>query len=64
MERKARYATVLLWEPASGNPFGHATIQTNTYHMSFWPDGNVKNDFGYFNTFKNGVKSSLVFHHD
>jgi hypothetical protein len=32
--------------------------------MSFWPDGDVKEDFGFFNTFKNGVKSSLVFHHD
>jgi hypothetical protein len=55
----------LIWEPKKpNNPFGHAAIQTNTYHMSLWPDGDCKEDFGYIQTFLYGVKGSLVFHHN
>jgi hypothetical protein len=55
----------MLWEPNKpNNPFGHAAIQTNTYHMSLWPDGNCKEDFGYVQTFLLGVDGSLVYHHN
>lgn len=56
--------TVLLWEPESRNPYGHATIQTGIYHMSLWPDGDVKNDYGTVNTYMNGITGSLVYHHN
>ena len=54
----------MIWEPKKpNNPFGHAAIQTNTYHMSLWPDGDCKEDFGYAQTLVAGVDGSLVFHH-
>ncbi len=55
--------TVLLWEPDVDNTYGHATVQTKTYHISLWPDGDVKNDFGVWNTLTKGVPGSLNFHH-
>ena len=55
----------MLWEPNKpSNPYGHAAIQTNTYHMSLWPDGDCKEDFGFFQTLLVGVDGSLVFHHN
>ncbi|RMZ97385.1 hypothetical protein BpHYR1_028700 [Brachionus plicatilis] len=54
----------ILWLPADENKFGHATIQTNSYHMSFWPDGDVKLDYGLLRTFTFGIPGSIVFHHD
>lgn len=54
----------IIWLPANENKFGHATIQTNRYHMSLWPDGDVKADYGSLRTFTFGIPGSLVFHHD
>jgi hypothetical protein len=54
----------MVWEPNEPhNPYGHAAIQTNTYHMSLWPDGDCKENFGYSETLLAGVKGSLIFHH-
>lgn len=39
----AAHVQVLIWEPNDRHKYGHAALQTNVYHMSFWPDGDVKN---------------------
>src|SRR5690348_1942130 len=58
------YSTsVLIWDPVEpNNRYGHAAIQTNVYHMSLWPDGDTKQDYGEWATI-NGVPASLNFHH-
>lgn len=55
---------VLIWLPTKDNKFGHAALQTDKYHMSFWPDGDVKSDLGVFDALGGGVNASLVFHQD
>lgn len=52
----------MIWRPTYDNHYGHAALQTQKYHMSFWPDGDVKQDLGVLETFVKGVQSSLVFH--
>lgn len=54
--------TVLIWD-ANEECYGHAAIQSKTYHMSFWPDGNVK-DIGVLEAHNRGMRGSLVCHHD
>ncbi len=29
------------WLPKGSNKYGHVTLQTNKYYMSFWPKGRV-----------------------
>ncbi len=55
--------TVMIWEPYGDNTYGHAAIQTKTYHMSLWPDGDVKEDYGRWSGIT-GVPGSLNFHHN
>ena len=52
--------TVLIWPPDEENQYGHAALQTKKYHISFWPDGDVKRDLGVLQTLTVGVKASLV----
>jgi hypothetical protein len=54
---------VYIWSPKIGtNPYGHAALQTDKYHISFWPDGDVKEELGVVKTALVGVDASLVFH--
>lgn len=59
---------VLIWEPKDKfkkltlREFGHAALQTQTYHMSLWPDTPKKN--GKFSEINEEVNGSLNFHHD
>ncbi|XP_046656890.1 uncharacterized protein LOC124349971 [Daphnia pulicaria] len=55
---------VYIWSPKIGNPYGHAALQTDKYHISFWPDGDVKKELGTLTTALVGVNASLVFHHE
>ena len=56
--------SVLIWDKdGNENPYGHAAVQTRTYHMSLWPDGDVKRDFGTWNTLTNGCRGALNYHH-
>ena len=58
---------VLIWEPKNKfkkltlQEFGHAALQTETYHMSLWPDTPKKNSSFDINEEVNGC---LHFHHD
>ena len=54
----------LIWLPEGENKYGHATLHTDTYHMSLWPDGDVKEDLGVVEAFKDGVKGKIVIHHN
>lgn len=33
--------TSLVWWPTANNKYGHATLHTDKYHISFWPNGSV-----------------------
>lgn len=62
-EYRSNCVTVLIWEPnPPQNAYGHAAIQTDKYHMSFWPDGKV-DEMGRKKCLTEGVPASLVFHH-
>jgi hypothetical protein len=54
--------TVFIFEPNSSHKFGHAALRTDKYHISFWPDGDVKEDLGVVKTAVVGVDASLNFH--
>ena len=55
--------TVYIWYPDKDHPYGHAALQTDKYYISFWPDGDVKNDLGVARAVAGkGVPASLVFH--
>jgi hypothetical protein len=54
--------TVFIWSPDSNHRYGHAALQTNKYHISFWPDGDVKNELGVVSTALVGVEGCLIFH--
>ena len=55
--------TVYIWYPDKDHPYGHAALQTDKYHISFWPDGDVKNDLGVARAVAgNGVPGCLIFH--
>ena len=57
--------TVYIWYPDKDHPYGHAALQTDKYHISFWPDGDVKNDLGVARAVGKGVPGSLhFFHHE
>lgn len=52
--------TILIWDPTDEN-YGHAAIQTKTYHMSLWPDGDAKRDYSIWENLR-GVPGSLHLH--
>jgi hypothetical protein len=56
--------TVYIWYPDKNNPYGHASLQTDKYHISFWPDGDVKQDYNVAMAAIPGIPGALVFHHE
>ncbi len=59
----AAHVQVLIWEPNEQNRYGHAALQTDRYHMSFWPQESVDNLDERINvTLGFGVQGSLHFH--
>nr|CAH0113664.1 unnamed protein product [Daphnia galeata] len=56
--------TVYIWYPDKDHAYGHAALQTDKYHISFWPDGDVKNELGVLRGVGNGVPGCLIFHHE
>ena len=56
--------TIFIWYPDRDHPYGHAALQTAKYHISFWPDGDVKEELDAIRTAINGVPASLHFHHE
>lgn len=62
-EYRRNCVTILIWEPnPPDNNYGHAAIQTDKYHMSFWPDGSVK-QMGAKKCVIKGIPASIVLHH-
>jgi hypothetical protein len=55
---------VYIWSPDEENKYGHASLQTDKYHISFWPNGSVKRDFGVWETAFDGVEAALFFHQE
>ncbi|EFX79489.1 hypothetical protein DAPPUDRAFT_304419 [Daphnia pulex] len=53
--------TVYIWYPDKNNPYGHASLQTDKYHISFWPDGDVKQDYDLAMAAILGIPGALVF---
>lgn len=61
--------TVMIWEPEGDNTYGHAAIQTKTYHMSLWPANSAEKKWANWGewergAFLSGVAGSLIFHHN
>lgn len=56
-------ANILIWDQ-SETRFGHASIYTDKYHMSLWPDGNYKGNLSYLSAIKNGIDASIIYHYD
>ena len=55
--------TVLIWSPnPPENTYGHAALVTDNYYMSFWPNGDVKNELGVVSTATVGVEASIHYH--
>ena len=52
-----------IWSPDKDNKFGHAALQTDKYHISFWPDGDTS-ELGKTRAVLKGVPGSLHFHHE
>jgi hypothetical protein len=49
---------VMIWEPDDDNKYGHAAVQTDKYHMSFWPK-----QMKYLKlVVSGGVTAELVYH--
>ena len=55
--------TVYIWCPDKDHPYGHAALQTNKYHISFWPDVDTS-ELGKARAIGKGVPGCLVFHHE
>lgn len=53
--------TVYIWSPDENNRFGHAALQTDKYHISFWSEQDVK-DCGKGKAATVGIPGSLVIH--
>jgi hypothetical protein len=52
-----------VWYPKGSNKYGHVSIQTNKYYMSFWPKEHTRKE----SSFKteaalSGVDASIIFH--
>ena len=55
--------TALIWKPTREHKFGHVAIQTNRYHISFWPYGHNEKQLGLIlNRFKYEGAACIVFH--
>jgi hypothetical protein len=54
----------MIWRPSGDNKYGHAAVQTDKYHMSFWPDGAIKSDLSAFQAMTSGVVAAINFHHN
>jgi hypothetical protein len=50
-------AAILIWLPKGSNQYGHVALQTDKYHMSFWPDGTIKRDLSAVDAAVGGVKA-------
>lgn len=64
LERNLRHPLVRAWFPKGENLYGHVSIQTNNYYMSFWPDGSLTEKKSHVKAGLSGVKASLHFHPD
>lgn len=53
--------TVYIWSPDENSRYGHAALQTDKYHISFWSEDTVA-DCGKRRTITEGIPGSLVFH--
>ncbi|XP_046461447.1 uncharacterized protein LOC124207856 [Daphnia pulex] len=53
--------TVYIWYPDKNNRYGHAALQTDKYHISFWSEQDVK-DCGKGTAATVGIPGSLVIH--
>jgi hypothetical protein len=53
--------TVYIWSPDENSRYGHAALQTDKYHISFWSEEAVA-DCGKMRTVTEGIPGSLVFH--
>jgi hypothetical protein len=55
--------TVYIWYPDKDNKYGHASLQMDKYHISFWPDGDLEELLG-SKPIHNRVPGCLVFHQE
>ena len=57
--------TALIWPPDADHKYGHASLNTSKYHMSFWPNGCIKRDLSALDAgIGEGVEAALIFHQD
>ena len=57
---------VMIWPHDKDNKYGHAALQTDKYHISFWPEKNLRNNRGQKSKAGSanfGCKGSIVFYH-
>jgi len=54
---------IFIWCPDKDHPYGHAALQTNKYHISFWPDVDTS-ELGKARAIGKGVPGCLVFQHE
>ena len=56
--------TVNIWMPDKEHTYGHVSIETKRYYMSFWPRGDIKADRDVLQAATVGVDAGIVYHRD
>lgn len=63
MEYNLGKPLVRVWLPDENNEYGHVSLQTNKYYMSFWPQGQKNGKKGNIEKFC-GAPACIIFHPD